>query len=207
MSRQFIAFYMGDYQKKTQHLTTEQHGAYFLLLQHCWIHGSIPADPGSRAAIARLSLSQWKKMAPIIDAFFNDDGTNPRASEEIEKAERKWAQRVIAGKKGGERSGVSRAINAGSKIEAKSKQTGSMDPSKNEANHEADNQAKLKPPRSNLEREDITSSFLTAARENKNPGGLLATALPTGALARRLSSGASLSNDELKELYPRKETA
>jgi uncharacterized protein YdaU (DUF1376 family) len=61
MSRQFIAFYSGDYQRKTRHLSTEQHGAYLLLLMHCWTHGSIPPQPEARAAIARMTLRDWQR--------------------------------------------------------------------------------------------------------------------------------------------------
>jgi uncharacterized protein YdaU (DUF1376 family) len=116
MSRPFIAFYAGDYQRKTQHLDTLQHGAYFLLLQHCWAHGSIPLEPSSRAAIARMTLPAWKKIAPAIDAFFDADGRNKRATEEIQKAEVISAKRSLAGRRGGIRSGVSKAIATGKQM-------------------------------------------------------------------------------------------
>jgi uncharacterized protein YdaU (DUF1376 family) len=110
MSRSFIAFYSDDYQRKTQHLDTLQHGAYFLLLQHCWTHGSIPPQPEARAAIARMTLKAWQKIAPVADAFFDAEGRNKRASEEIEKADLIRTKRAIAGKLGGLRSGTSKAI-------------------------------------------------------------------------------------------------
>lgn len=125
MSRSWIAFYMGDYQKKTQHLDTLQHGAYSLLLQHCWTHGCIPLEASSRAAIARMTLPAWKKIAATIDAFFDGDGCNKRATEEIAKAEVIRTKRAIAGARGGTRSGISKAIARGerSKHEANAYQT------------------------------------------------------------------------------------
>lgn len=141
MSRAWIAFYMGDYQKKTQHLNTLQHGAYFLLLQHCWTNGSIPAEPASRAAIARMTLLAWKKMAPAINPFFDDNGENKRASEEIEKAEIIRTKRAMSGQRGGFASGVSKAIAMGrrSKSVANAKQitqqTPLQKPSISEATH------------------------------------------------------------------------
>ena len=110
MSRAWIAFYMGDYQKDTNRLTTLEHGAYFLLLQECWTHGSIPLDPAGRAAIAKMPLKAWLKVAPAVDPYFKDDGTNKRATREIEKAEIVRTRRAIAGQRGGFASGISKAI-------------------------------------------------------------------------------------------------
>ena len=110
MSRPFVAFYIGDYQKKTQHLDTLQHGAYFLLLQHCWTHGAIPQEAAGRAAIARLTLRSWQKIAPVLDRFFDAEGRNKRATEEIERAERISLQRALAGARGGFQSGRAKAI-------------------------------------------------------------------------------------------------
>ncbi len=113
MSRAWIAFYMGDYQKDTNSLTTLEHGAYFLLLNECWQHGKIPMEPAKRAAVAKMTLKEWKKVAPSIDPFFNDDGTNKRASREIDKAEQIRLKRAIAGQRGGTNSGISKAIAKG----------------------------------------------------------------------------------------------
>jgi uncharacterized protein YdaU (DUF1376 family) len=113
MSRAWIAFYIGDYLKDTQALTTEQHGAYLLLLMECWQKGRLPLDAASRAAIARLPLPRWNKICTPIDAFFADDGTNKRATAEIAKAEAISLKRSIAGAAGGQRSGIAKAIARG----------------------------------------------------------------------------------------------
>ena len=62
-NRPWIAFYMGDYLKDTMHLTTEQHGAYLLLLMECWTQGRIPTDLQGQAVIVRMSVYRWKKSA------------------------------------------------------------------------------------------------------------------------------------------------
>jgi uncharacterized protein YdaU (DUF1376 family) len=47
----------------TTHLTTEEHGAYFLLLGAMWRHDCfIPDDDADNARIVGLSLSKWKKV-------------------------------------------------------------------------------------------------------------------------------------------------
>jgi uncharacterized protein YdaU (DUF1376 family) len=106
MSRAWIAFYIGDYLKDTLALSTEQHGAYLLLLMECWHNDNIPHDGASRAAIARVSLPRRNKISAPIDAFFAADGTNKRATAEITKAETVSLKRAIAGAAGGRRSGA-----------------------------------------------------------------------------------------------------
>lgn len=139
MSRAWIAFYMGDYDKDTQALSTLEHGAYFLLLKQCWVHGSVPLEPAKRANIAKLTLREWNKIAPTINPFFDDDGTQKRASKEIEKAETLRTKRAIAGFRGGINSGRSRAVQAGreSKYEANGKQSFKQIPKQPESPAEA----------------------------------------------------------------------
>jgi uncharacterized protein YdaU (DUF1376 family) len=100
MSRAFIAFYMGDYDRDTQHLSTLEHGAYFLLLKHCWVHGSIPVENSSRALIAKLSEQKWRKIRHKLEPFFDDQGRNKRATKEIERAEKTIIRQTMAGYRG-----------------------------------------------------------------------------------------------------------
>jgi len=199
MSRAWMPIYWGDYLRDTGHLTTIQHGAYLLLIAHCWQHERLPADDKARAAIARCTLAEWQKCRTEVEAFFRPDGTHKRIEQEINKTERKILQRAMAGRKGGIRSGITRAARSGTRSysweanEAKRKQNGSKMHEANEANTEA----KPKQPRT-IHKEDITSTFSVAATplvdnedlglipENSfssNSAGTLATALPTGALA------------------------
>jgi uncharacterized protein YdaU (DUF1376 family) len=159
MSRAWIAFYIGDYLKDTQALSTEQHGAYLLLLMECWQKGHVPLDAAGRASIARVPLPRWRKIGAPVDAFFAADGTNKRATTEITKAEMVSLKRAIAGAAGGRRSGLAKTIAHGqqSKTEANAmarlKQTGRQTPRQNPGISEA------------IHKPDITSSSLVAARE------------------------------------------
>jgi uncharacterized protein YdaU (DUF1376 family) len=100
MSRAFIAFYMGDYDRDTRHLSTLEHGAYFLLLKHCWVHGSIPVENSSRALIAQLSEQKWRTIRGKVNPFFDSEGRNKRATKEIEKAEKLSTRQAMAGHRG-----------------------------------------------------------------------------------------------------------
>lgn len=88
-SSAWMPVYLGDYLGKTGRLTTEQHGAYLLLIFDYWRNGPPPADDAVLAQITRLSRAGWNKMKPIILAFFDERGGllhHKRVDEELTKA-------------------------------------------------------------------------------------------------------------------------
>jgi uncharacterized protein YdaU (DUF1376 family) len=60
--------YLGD----TAHLTTIEHGAYLLLLMTAWRSKDtkLPDDDRLLARYTRCTLGQWKRLRPILAAFF-----------------------------------------------------------------------------------------------------------------------------------------
>jgi uncharacterized protein YdaU (DUF1376 family) len=57
------------------HLSTEEHGAYLLLMFNYWQTGR--AIPKSRLAkIARISNERWISVESSLKEFFNDNGTD-----------------------------------------------------------------------------------------------------------------------------------
>jgi uncharacterized protein YdaU (DUF1376 family) len=101
----FMQLYVADYIGDTLHLTTEQHGAYLLLLMAMWrAGGSLPNEEHKLARIAGLSPARWRRVSGDVMVFFNEiDGqiTQKRLAAEIEKAKEKSAKRAEAGAKGG----------------------------------------------------------------------------------------------------------
>ena len=102
----FMQLYIADYLADTQHLTTEQNGAYLLLLMTMWRSGgSLPNDEKKLARIARVSLKRWHMIADEVMEFFDVDGdviTQKRLVEELQKAVSKSEKRKTSGRLGGE---------------------------------------------------------------------------------------------------------
>lgn len=101
-----MPFYVGDYLRDTQHLTTQQHGAYLLLMLSMWSAGGyLPKDPKKLARIAGLSARVWKSSSPELMAFFTEvDGekiTNTRLLTALQKATKNSSVRVTSGRQGG----------------------------------------------------------------------------------------------------------
>src|ERR1700730_261692 len=62
--------FIGDYLADTMHLSTEQHGAYLLLLFHLWRRGTLPDDDGALAQITGLTRTAWSNARPVLAEFF-----------------------------------------------------------------------------------------------------------------------------------------
>ena len=107
-----MQLYVGDYLADTLDLTTEQHGAYLLLLITMWRHGAqLPDDPSKLCRIARVSPKRWPGIWSEISRFFIADGgyiTNKRLTKEHQKAVSISQERKTAGSRGGSVSALKR---------------------------------------------------------------------------------------------------
>src|ERR1700723_2883178 len=62
--------YIGDYLADTMHLSTEQHGAYLLLLFHLWRRGILQDDDVVLAQITGLPMRAWSICRVVLAEFF-----------------------------------------------------------------------------------------------------------------------------------------
>lgn len=84
----WMPFYIADYLADTTRLTTEQHGAYVLLILDYWRNGPPPNDPQTLAQITRMSPDAWSNASSRILAFFEQrDGMLYHGRIEREKVE------------------------------------------------------------------------------------------------------------------------
>lgn len=106
----WMPLFIGDYLADTTRLTTEQHGAYFLLIMDYWRNGKPPEDDAILANITRMQIKDWKRIKPVVIGFFNlenghyshsridrelKDATASKEKAEAKAkkaAEKRWAQ-------------------------------------------------------------------------------------------------------------------
>lgn len=85
----WMPLWIGSYLADTGRFTTEQHGAYLLIIMDYWREGPPPNDDDILACVAKVSPAQWKKIGPAIKAKFKAiDGVlhHKRIDEELANA-------------------------------------------------------------------------------------------------------------------------
>lgn len=151
--RPFMQLYVSDFLGDTLSLSTEQLGAYMLLLMAMWnAKGSLPNDPVKLARIARMSVKKWQAIADDVLAFFNLDGTSIRHNRvtfELQKVERKSELRAAAGAKGGK----SKSLKNNDKAEANATD---LPPHTRASHNQNHNQNKNHPSDGNAQARDPT---------------------------------------------------
>lgn len=85
-----LPFFGDAYLADTTHLTTEEHGAYFLLLLAAWRQPdcALPDDDRKLARIAGLTPRKWKAIKPTIMDFWTAE--NGRIFQSRQRRERAW---------------------------------------------------------------------------------------------------------------------
>ena len=93
------------YLADTTHLTTLEHGVYFLLLMAMWRRGGfVPNDDKDLARIVGLELSAWRKMKKRLAQFLTIEGdtiTQKRLQKEWQYVTEKRNKNAANGTRGG----------------------------------------------------------------------------------------------------------
>jgi len=101
----YMQWYPADYLADTAHLSTEEHGAYLLLLFNYWMRGKpLPNDSNKLARISGLSNERWTVVEHSIAEFFQIDDFgwhHERLDGDLEYVEAKQMKAVEAGKASG----------------------------------------------------------------------------------------------------------
>jgi uncharacterized protein YdaU (DUF1376 family) len=89
----WMPLYIGDYLADTQLLTTEQHGAYLLLIMAYWKNqGPLPSDDAILMSVCKMQPAKWKSLKPSVLKFFQVKGGNishKRIDKEIKATKEK----------------------------------------------------------------------------------------------------------------------
>lgn len=96
----YMQLYVADYLADTMHLTTEEHGAYLLLIFNYWQTGK-PIPVPRLARIARLSNERWTDVERSLNEFFNErdnEWVHDRIERDLEAVHATQTQRIAAGK-------------------------------------------------------------------------------------------------------------
>lgn len=89
----YMPFYPSDYFADAHHLTTVEHGAYFLLITSYWMRGeALPDDDRKLAKLTKLSPDEWSAVREELCEFFLiEDGLwkHKRIDADLEKVTEK----------------------------------------------------------------------------------------------------------------------
>lgn len=108
-----MPMYWDAYLADTTHLTTEEHGAYMLLLAAMWRrNGSVPDDDKDNARILGLTPAKWRKtkarFAATISGFHADGDTI--LQEKLQKTWKNTQEKIAKNAENGAKGGRAAAI-------------------------------------------------------------------------------------------------
>lgn len=98
----YMQFFVADYLADTMHLTTEEHGAYLLLIFNYWQTGkALPNNDKRLSIIAGLDSERWTNVKQTLAEFFvvsEENLTHPRIEADLQFVEDKQNKAILAGK-------------------------------------------------------------------------------------------------------------
>jgi len=105
----WLPLYIGDYLADTAHLSTEQHGAYLLLLMHYWRKGPLPTDLWQVILITKLHSTKARGIVQaLLEEFFTigEDGLWHQKRLDAEKS--RWNAKSEKSREHAKRAAVAR---------------------------------------------------------------------------------------------------
>lgn len=115
----WMPVFIGDYLSDTLHLTTEQHGAYLLLLFAYWKRRKpLPNDDAYLANVTKLSLDAWSNARAVLEEFFEISSSNAWVHARVEKELNDAVEKQTKSKEKAKKAAESRWNNAPSNAQA-----------------------------------------------------------------------------------------
>ena len=86
MKLRWMPLDVADYRADTMHLDAFEHGVYLLLIMHYWQTGGLPDDDDKLARICCCTRAEFRRVRPVIEAFFREGWKHKRIEKELERA-------------------------------------------------------------------------------------------------------------------------
>jgi uncharacterized protein YdaU (DUF1376 family) len=159
----------------TRHLTTEEHGAYWLLLLEAWRRPTccLPDDDVLLARLAGVPADRWEAMKPIVMALWERDGRRREWRQKRQISERAY----VAENRRKKQDSAARRWNKSTKPDASAMQT-PCEPDAHPLPHPHD--ASLGSASLLLERRDELFSALGGHADQAANGKFMALDVPIG---------------------------
>lgn len=196
----YIQLYVADYLADTMHLTTEDHGAYLLLIFNYWQTGK--AIPKKRLpSVTRMSNERWADVEETLKEFFIETPTgewfHPRIEADLERVNSKHEQTSEAGKESARRRAAKKekekqAQAVVSEREINGRSTDVEIPLQRNANHldtDPDPDPEAEPEKEKTQRGKSCSGPKTAAAPAPDPGTGLALVNGSKGVATKALNG------------------
>jgi uncharacterized protein YdaU (DUF1376 family) len=87
----WFPFYVGDYLADTMHLTTQEHGAYLLILCHQWRQGHI--DEAELTSVCRLDADTWSNTYVRLKKLLSIDQEGRWFSSRLDREKATWTEK------------------------------------------------------------------------------------------------------------------
>jgi uncharacterized protein YdaU (DUF1376 family) len=98
----YMPLYVADYLADAAHLTTQEHGAYLLLIMNYWQRGGpLPDDDARLARIARMGPREWARVRDNLSEFFEvacGTWSHSRVDSELARVSAKSLKCKMAGR-------------------------------------------------------------------------------------------------------------
>jgi len=131
----YIQLYVADYLADTMHLTTEQHGAYMLIIMNYWQTGK-PVPESRLKHVAKLTNDRWPDVERTLKEFFRQGENGEWIHDRIDIDLAKVKGKVYKASKAGKASAAKRAEKTGLKVtDSKGVSNGRSNSVQHKSNH------------------------------------------------------------------------
>ena len=107
-----LSLHLGDYHRRTGHLSAAENGAFFSLICHYWSNSRLPTEDDQLARIAKMTVVEWRRHKPVLEGLFELGWRLPWLEAELQDAKDSARRRSESGKLGNQKRWATSHANA-----------------------------------------------------------------------------------------------